>query len=99
MRQLVYAMFLSNNRPSFQLWWKENLLKHQKVSKYYETDCIFTYSPLGKAFETIEDKGQKQTDALESLKPKEQTKPIEDKSTNQTKASIIFNDLINKRKK
>ena len=34
----------------------------------------FTYSPLGKAFEkqikTIEDKGQKQTDVLESLKPK-----------------------------
>ena len=34
----------------------------------------FTYSPLGKAFEkqikTIEDKGQKQIDALESLKPK-----------------------------
>ena len=34
----------------------------------------FTYSPLGKAFEkqtkTIEDKGKKQVDALESLKPK-----------------------------
>ena len=38
----------------------------------------FTYSPLGKAFEkqikTIEDQGKKQVDALESLKPKEQTK-------------------------
>ena len=32
-------MFVSNNRPSFHLWWKENLVKHQKVSKYYETDC------------------------------------------------------------
>ena len=35
----------------------------------------FTYSSLGQAFEkqikTIEDKGQKQIDALESLKPKE----------------------------
>ena len=63
----------------------------------------FTYSPLGKAFEkqikTIEDQGKKQVDALESLKPKEQTKPIEDKSNNQSKATIIFNDLINKRKK
>ena len=63
----------------------------------------FTYSPLGKAFEkqikTIEDKGQKQIDALESLKPKEQTKPIEDKPNNQSKATIIFNDLVNKRKK
>ena len=38
-RQLVYAMFISNNRPSFHLWWKENLVKHRKVWKYYETDC------------------------------------------------------------
>ena len=41
----------------------------------------FTYSPLGKAFEkqikTIEDKGQKQINALESLNSKEQTKSIE----------------------
>ena len=41
----------------------------------------FTYSPLGKAFEkqikTIEDKGQKQIDALESLKPEKQIKSIE----------------------
>ena len=33
------------------------------------------------------------------MKPKEQTKPIEDKSNNQSKATIIFDDLINKRKK
>ena len=33
------------------------------------------------------------------MKPKEQTKPIEDKSNNQSRATIIFNDLINKRKK
>ena len=33
------------------------------------------------------------------MKPKELTKPIEDKSNNQSKAAIIFNDLINKRKK
>ena len=63
----------------------------------------FTYSDLGKAFEkqikTIEDQGEKQVDALESLKPKEQTKPIEDKSNNKSKAAIIFDDLISKRKK
>ena len=62
----------------------------------------FTYSPLGKAFakqiKTIEDQGQKQVDALKNLKPKEQTKQIEDKSNNHSKATIIFNDLINKRK-
>ena len=63
----------------------------------------FTYSPLGKAFEkqikTIEDQGKKQVDALENLKPKEQTKPIEGKSNNNSKAAIIFSDLISKRKK
>ena len=32
-------MFISNKRPSFHLWCKENLVKHRKVSKYYETDC------------------------------------------------------------
>ena len=62
----------------------------------------FTYSPLGKAFEkqikTIEDQAKKQIHALESLKPKEQTKPTEDKSNNESKATIIFDDLINKRK-
>ena len=61
----------------------------------------FTYSPLGKTFErqikTTEDKGKKQVDPLENLKLKEETKPIEDKS-NKSIATIIFNDLINKRK-
>ena len=40
MRQLVYTMFISNNRAWLCLWWKENLLKHQRVSKYYENDCL-----------------------------------------------------------
>ena len=57
---------------------------------------------MGKAFEkqrkTIVDQEQKQVEPLESLKQKEQTKPIEDKSNNHSKASVIFNDLINKRK-
>ena len=39
MRQLGNTVFISNNRASFHLWWKENLVKHQKVSKYYENDC------------------------------------------------------------
>ena len=62
----------------------------------------FTYSPLGKSFEkqmkTIQDQGKKQVDALENLGPKEETKPIEGKSNNQSKTTIIFNELINKRK-
>ena len=58
---------------------------------------------MGKAFKkpikTIEDQGKKQVDALENLKPKEETKPIEDESGNKSKATTIFNKLINERKK
>ena len=57
---------------------------------------------MGKVFEkqikTVEDQGQKQVEALKNLKPKEQTKPAEGKSNNQSRAAIIFNDLISKRK-
>ena len=63
----------------------------------------FSYSPLGKAFKkqikTIEDQGEKQIDALKDLKPKKQTKPIEDIFNNQPKDTTVFNELINKRKK
>ena len=58
---------------------------------------------MGKAFEkqikTVEDLIQNQVDALNVLEPKEQTKPTEDKSNNQPKATIVFNDIICKRKK
>ena len=61
----------------------------------------FTYSPLGKAFDkpikTIEVQGKKQVDALEKLKS-EETKPIKDTPNNQSTASVVFKDLINKRK-
>ena len=41
MGELVYSMFINNNRTSFHLWWKRNLVKDQKVSKYYENNCRF----------------------------------------------------------
>ena len=53
---------------------------------------------FGKQIKTIEDQGKKQVNALEKLKQKEETKPIEDKPNNQSRATIIFDDLINKRK-
>ena len=31
-------MFITNNYASFHVWWKENLVKYQKVSKYYDHD-------------------------------------------------------------
>ena len=33
------TMFIRNNCVSFHLFQKENLLKHQKVSKYYKSGC------------------------------------------------------------
>ena len=33
-------MFITNNHASFHLWLKESLVKHQKVSKYYENDYL-----------------------------------------------------------
>ena len=41
MRQLVYAVYIGNNHASLHFWCKENLAKHQKVSKYYENDCSY----------------------------------------------------------
>ena len=32
-RQLVYTMFITNNRVSLRLWWNEDLVKYQKNSK------------------------------------------------------------------
>ena len=61
----------------------------------------FTYSPLGKAFEkqmkTIEDQCQKQVDALEGLKTKEQTKAIsyDDESLEQKEEK--YNKLLHEK--
>ena len=32
----------SNNGTLFYLWWNENLARHRKVSKYYETYCKYS---------------------------------------------------------
>ena len=31
---------MSNNRPSFHSWRRENLVKRKKVSENYENDCL-----------------------------------------------------------
>ena len=54
MRQLEYTMFISNNRTSFHLWWKEDLAKHWKVSKYYETDCRYQISAQTDNFDFLD---------------------------------------------
>ena len=60
----------------------------------------FTY--FQKQIKTIDDQGKKQVDALENLKLKpiqEERKPIQDKPNNQSRAAVMFSDLIKKRKK
>ena len=104
-------MILTEKQLKYQLNHQENFTNMNillvKIYYYLINNKIieqarFTYSPLGKAFEkqikTIEDQGKKQIDALKVLEPKEETKPIEDKSNKQSKAKAIFSDLINKRK-
>ena len=51
-----------------------------------------------KQIKTIEDQGKKKVDALENLKSEEEIKPNEDESNNQPKSTIIFHELISKRK-
>ena len=36
----MYTMFSSNNHASFHLWSQENLVKYQKVLKYYVHDFL-----------------------------------------------------------
>ena len=44
--QLVYNMFICNNRPLLHLWLKEKFIKHQKVSIYYENNCLQNFLQL-----------------------------------------------------
>ena len=64
----------------------------------------FTYSPLGEALEKqikiIEDKGQKEIDALENLKAKKQTKAITYKSDDDGNTPIskdIYDEILEER--
>ena len=63
----------------------------------------FTYSPLVKAFEKqtkiIEDKEQKQIDAIESLKPKEQRKRLKINLIISQKPKLYLMTLLTKEKK
>ena len=46
-------MFINNNHASFHLPWKENLVKHQNVSKYYENDCVQNFLMLFMSLVTV----------------------------------------------
>ena len=48
-RQALYTMFISTNRASFHLWWEENSVKHQNVSKC-ENGCLQNFPLLLMSF-------------------------------------------------
>ena len=102
-----YNMILIEEQLKYRLNHQENFINMNilLVKIYLTEEAKFTCSPLGKTFErqtkTIEDQSKKQIDASENLKLKPiegETKPIEDKPNNQSRAAVIFSDLINKRK-
>ena len=104
-------MILTEKQPKYQLYHQAKLInmnillvkKYQRlINKKIVEPAKFTYSPLGKSFEkqikTIEDQGQKQFEALKNLKPKEQTKAIEDKSDDEfLMKTETYNRLFDKR--
>ena len=44
--QLVYTIFIGNNHTLFRVWRKENLVKHLKVSKYYDPDFLSYFTAV-----------------------------------------------------
>ena len=100
-REAAKISALSSNKiDQYEFLTGEEILSSNQ--KQLINQAKFTYSPLGKAFEkqikTIKDQDKKRVEALENLKPKEQTKAIEDKSDN--KLSIQkenFDRLLNEK--
>ena len=46
-------MFINNNHVWLHLWWKGNLLNHQKVSKYFKYDCLQNFILLFMSLLTV----------------------------------------------
>ena len=104
-----YNIILTEKLPKYQLYHQAKIDKFKYVTgkdilpsnqQQIIEQAKFNYSSLGKAFEKqikiIEDQGEKQVEFL-----KEQTKAIEGKpnnKNNQSRSSIVFDDLIEKRK-
>ena len=90
------SALLSGKIHKYEYLTGEDILPYNKQAK-------FSYFPLGKAFEkqikTIEDQRTKQVDALESLKPKEQTNTIKHKSDvdNSSIRKEIYDQILEER--
>ena len=97
---LNISAFLSGKIQKYEYLTGEDILPSNQQQIIEQKK--FTYSPLEKAFKkqikTIEDYGEKQIDALKDLKPKEQTKPIEDKSNISQKLQLYLMNLSIKKR-
>ena len=62
-------MFIRSKRASFHfyLWWNKNLLKHQKVSKYYESSCMPPIKTLAQVLSAPSLRQRKITHSLGSV--------------------------------
>ena len=93
-----YNMILIEKQPKYQPYHQVKLVTGEDILPSNQQQIIeqakFTYSSLGKAFEkqikTIQDQGQKQTDALKVLEPK----AIESESNNKPIITQEFYDKI-----
>ena len=102
-----YGMILTEKQPKYQLHHQLKYLTGEDILPSNQQQIIeqarFTYSPLVKAFEKqtkiIEDKEQKQIDAIESLKPKEQRKRLKINLIISQKPKLYLMTLLTKEKK
>ena len=94
-KTLIYKFWYDYFKPKFHTLSSGEIRKYEYLTgediwpynqKQITVQTKSTYSSLGKAFEkqikTIEDQDKKQVKALENLKPKEETRRIEDKANN-----------------
>ena len=51
--ELVYTVFISNNRASLHFQWKVNFIKCEKVSKFYENDSVQNFPFLFMSSSTV----------------------------------------------
>ena len=49
----MYTKLITNNHTSLNLWSKENLVKHQNVSKYNDYDSLQNFLSLLMSFSAV----------------------------------------------
>ena len=45
-QEFAHSLSGDNNVVLFHLWWRDNMLKHKKIFKYFVKNCSFMYTNL-----------------------------------------------------